>query len=133
MKLLKLVSLVNLVALAWACPGEEHDDHDHSHSKRAFPSTTLTRPTRPLEWGDINFIHTTDSHGWLLGHQKLSFPEPNYRYARPFLTVMTGVLTIEDVSGDLGDFSSFVHHMKDLALVRSALLELTKNFPETHL
>ena len=46
---------------------------------------------------------------------------------------MTGVLTIEDVSGDLGDFSSFVHHMKDLALVRLALLELTENFSETYL
>lgn len=79
MKLLQLVSLVNLVVLAWACPDEEHDHHGHSHSKRAFPSTTLTLPSRPLEWGDINFIHTTDSHGWLLGHQKQSFPEPNYR------------------------------------------------------
>ncbi|KAK7691826.1 hypothetical protein QCA50_005230 [Cerrena zonata] len=102
---LKLVSIVSLVAFAWACPDEEHDDHDHSHSKRAFPSTTLTVPSRSLEWGDINFIHTTDSHGWLLGHQKPSLPEPNY-------------------SGDLGDFSSFVHHMKDMALKKDVDLLL---------
>jgi 2',3'-cyclic-nucleotide 2'-phosphodiesterase (5'-nucleotidase family) len=44
-------------------------------------------------------IHTTDSHGWLLGHQKQSFPELNY-------------------SGDLGDLASFVAHMKEIALVR---------------
>ncbi|KAJ6615583.1 Metallo-dependent phosphatase-like protein [Mycena sp. CBHHK59/15] len=40
---------------------------------------TLPPPSRPLQWGDINVIHTTDTHGWLLGHQKQSFPEPNYR------------------------------------------------------
>ncbi|KAJ3710318.1 Metallo-dependent phosphatase-like protein, partial [Lentinula raphanica] len=36
---------------------------------------------------------------WFLGHQHLSYPEPNY-------------------SGDLGDFASFVKHMKDIAVVR---------------
>ena len=54
-------------------------DHDHNHAKREFPSTKLPPPTRPLVWGDVNIIHTTDSHGWLLGHQKTSPPEPNYR------------------------------------------------------
>ncbi|THV06273.1 hypothetical protein K435DRAFT_645636, partial [Dendrothele bispora CBS 962.96] len=62
-------------------------------------------PTRPLQWGDINFIHTTDTHGWLLGHQKTSFPEPNY-------------------SGDLGDFASFVSHMKEIALQKDVDLLL---------
>jgi 2',3'-cyclic-nucleotide 2'-phosphodiesterase (5'-nucleotidase family) len=74
-----------------ACGG-----HDHALEKRLPPPVPLERPTRPLEWGDINVIHTSDSHGWLLGHQKTTFPEPNY-------------------SGDLGDFASFVKHMKDLA------------------
>ncbi|KAL9712114.1 hypothetical protein Ac2012v2_005191 [Leucoagaricus gongylophorus] len=64
------------------------------------PKIQLTPPTRPLVWGDINIIHTTDSHGWLLGHQKTSFPEPNY-------------------SADLGDFTSFVSHMKEMADVSS--------------
>ena len=31
-----------------------------------------------LEWGDVNILHTTYTHRWLLGHQKVSFPEPNY-------------------------------------------------------
>ncbi|KAJ7181640.1 Metallo-dependent phosphatase-like protein [Mycena crocata] len=53
-------------------------------------------PSRPLQWGDINIIATTDTHGWLLGHQKESFPEPNY-------------------SGTWGDYSAFVTHMKELA------------------
>ncbi|CCO29084.1 putative protein PB2B2,06c [Rhizoctonia solani AG-1 IB] len=57
----------------------------------ATPSTTW--PTVPLEWGNINFLHTTDTHGWLLGHLHASPPEPNY-------------------SGDFGDFASFVEHMR---------------------
>ncbi|KAI0031972.1 Metallo-dependent phosphatase-like protein [Vararia minispora EC-137] len=86
-------------ALVAACP----DGHDHEHDarephvhRRAFPSAPLTPPSRPLQWGDVNIIHTTDSHGWLLGHQKASFPEPNY-------------------SADFGDFASFVTHMKAIA------------------
>ncbi|KAI0359543.1 hypothetical protein OH77DRAFT_1035258 [Trametes cingulata] len=98
MQLTSLLALALAAGAARACPGEEHD-HGHAHaehSRRAFPQTHLTPPTRPLEWGDLNIIHTTDSHGWLLGHQKASFPEPNY-------------------SGDFGDFASFVAHMKQIA------------------
>ncbi|KAJ6460770.1 Metallo-dependent phosphatase-like protein [Mycena vitilis] len=58
--------------------------------------TELTPPSRPLEWGDINVIATTDTHGWLLGHQHQSFPEPYY-------------------SATWGDYSAFVSHMKQLA------------------
>ncbi|KAI0369047.1 hypothetical protein BV20DRAFT_424119 [Pilatotrama ljubarskyi] len=95
MQLTSLLALALAGVAARACPGEEHD-HAHEHSRRAFPQTHLTPPSRPLEWGDVNIIHTTDSHGWLLGHQKASFPEPNY-------------------SGDFGDFASFVAHMKQIA------------------
>lgn len=72
------LALLALATGALACPGE--DGHDHVH-KRELPQVPLTPPSRPLEWGDVNIIHTTDSHGWLLGHQKLSAPEPNYRWA----------------------------------------------------
>ncbi|KAJ6495385.1 Metallo-dependent phosphatase-like protein [Mycena sanguinolenta] len=84
-----------------------NDEHAHSHSpvKREFPSVPLPPPSRPLQWGSLNIIHTTDSHGWLLGHQKTSFPEPNY-------------------SGDFGDFASFVSHMKVLALEKDVDLLL---------
>ncbi|RDX43419.1 hypothetical protein OH76DRAFT_1487894 [Lentinus brumalis] len=106
---MQLTSLLafSLAALAVrACPGEEHDHaHAHAHARRAYPQTHLAPPTRPLVWGDVNIIHTTDSHGWLLGHQKSSFPEPNY-------------------SGDLGDFASFVTHMKQLAIEKDVDLLL---------
>ncbi|KAJ7461982.1 Metallo-dependent phosphatase-like protein [Mycena latifolia] len=65
----------------------------------------LSPPSRPLQWGDINVIATTDTHGWLLGHTKQSFPEPNY-------------------SGTWGDYSAFVSHMKELAVEKDVDLLL---------
>ncbi|PGH13821.1 hypothetical protein AJ79_03389 [Helicocarpus griseus UAMH5409] len=51
-----------------------------------------TKPRGPLEWGQINFMHTTDTHGWLAGHLK----EENY-------------------GADWGDYASFVKHMRKKA------------------
>ncbi|KAI9808489.1 MAG: hypothetical protein M1826_004134 [Phylliscum demangeonii] len=33
-----------------------------------------TGPRAPLEWGQLNFLPTTDTHGWLEGHDT----EENY-------------------------------------------------------
>ncbi|KAF8761636.1 ser thr protein phosphatase [Rhizoctonia solani] len=66
---------------------------------------TPGQPKGPLPWGDINILHTSDTHGWLLGHTKNQWPEPNY-------------------SATLGDFISFVGHMKKLAEERSVDLLL---------
>ncbi|KAJ6002211.1 hypothetical protein N7499_001924 [Penicillium canescens] len=52
----------------------------------------VTKPKGPLNWGQINFIHTSDTHGWLEGHIK----ERNY-------------------GADWGDFVSFTKHMQDKA------------------
>ncbi|KAF0642692.1 hypothetical protein FPSE5266_04335 [Fusarium pseudograminearum] len=49
-------------------------------------------PMRDLTWGQINFIHTTDTHGWIGGHLQ----EPQY-------------------SADWGDYISFTKHMRDQA------------------
>ncbi|KIL68725.1 hypothetical protein M378DRAFT_157830 [Amanita muscaria Koide BX008] len=98
-----VAGLLALIPTSYSC-SEDHD-HDHTLHKRSIPSAQLTPPWRPLQWGDVNIIHTTDSHGWLLGHQKKSFPEPNY-------------------SGDFGDFASFVAHMKQIALERDVDLLL---------
>lgn len=46
---------------------------------------------RPLRLGDINFLHTTDTHGWLAGHQI----QPSF-------------------NGDWGDFVSFAQHLRDI-------------------
>ena len=75
---LALSSVLLLADIAYSCPDGEHG-HSHAHTKRAFPQVPLQTPTHPLVWQDFNVIHTTDTHGWLLGHQHLSEPEPNYR------------------------------------------------------
>ncbi|KAG9230102.1 Metallo-dependent phosphatase-like protein [Amylocarpus encephaloides] len=51
-------------------------------------SGAISGPKAPLEWGMLNFLHTTDTHGWLEGHLK----EENY-------------------GADWGDFVSFSRHM----------------------
>lgn len=28
----------------------------------------IAAPIRPLPWGQLNFLQTTDTHGWLAGH-----------------------------------------------------------------
>ncbi|KAF8806633.1 hypothetical protein BYT27DRAFT_7191187 [Phlegmacium glaucopus] len=96
--------ILGLLSIVLARP-ERVEGHTHEHSRRAVPAFPLTPPTRPLQWGDVNIIHTTDTHGWLLGHQKSSFPEPNY-------------------SGTFGDFASFVTHMKEIAKERDVDLLL---------
>ncbi|WAQ82282.1 hypothetical protein PtA15_2A599 [Puccinia triticina] len=71
--------------------------NDHLQ-KRSQPSASPPpgAPNRELEWGDLNILHTTDSHVRSFGHLKSEQPEPNY-------------------SGDFGDFHSFVQRMKKKA------------------
>ncbi|PFH62838.1 hypothetical protein XA68_11619 [Ophiocordyceps unilateralis] len=49
----------------------------------------VAAPMRDLPWGQLNFLHTTDTHGWLSGHLR----EPQY-------------------SADWGDYVSFAQHMR---------------------
>ncbi|KAJ1300348.1 hypothetical protein OPQ81_005168 [Rhizoctonia solani] len=65
----------------------------------------IPKPTRPLEWGDVNVLHTTDIHGWISGHSKQVYPEMSW-------------------SGNFGDFYSFVKHMRDKADERGSDLLL---------
>ncbi|KAI1379005.1 Metallo-dependent phosphatase-like protein [Hypoxylon crocopeplum] len=52
----------------------------------------VAAPMRDLEWGQLNFIHTTDIHGWLGGHLQESL-----------------------YSADFGDYISFTSHMRQKA------------------
>ncbi|KAF9519339.1 hypothetical protein BS47DRAFT_1370749 [Hydnum rufescens UP504] len=117
--LLSGLSVIAVAVVVQAC-GDDHG-HSHSHAKRSQPGATqpTSWPSSPLVWGDINFIHTTDSHG----HQKSSYPNRTIGH------------------GDFGDFSSFVTHLKkeaerrnvDLLLVDSGDLHdgtgLSDGFP----
>jgi hypothetical protein len=52
----------------------------------------IAAPLRELPWGQLNFLHTTDVHGWWGGHLQ----EPQY-------------------SADWGDYISFANHLRDRA------------------
>ncbi|KAK5991831.1 Secreted protein [Cladobotryum mycophilum] len=92
--------LAILVPLALAC-GDNSNCYGPSSAvehvrqvKRMQPGApgAVSGPKGPLEWGQVNFLHTTDSHGWLEGHLK----EQNY-------------------GADWGDFASFAKYMKHKA------------------
>ncbi|KAH8724465.1 Metallo-dependent phosphatase-like protein [Phaeosphaeriaceae sp. PMI808] len=101
MSLLTFVAIASLVASATACEGDhsrygplKNDVVLTRNVRRMQPDAqnTTTGPTGPLEWGQINFLHTTDTHGWLEGHIK----EKNY-------------------GADWGDYVSFTKHMRKKA------------------
>ncbi|KAI9036552.1 metallophosphoesterase family protein [Aspergillus affinis] len=52
----------------------------------------IAAPLRDLKWGQLNFLHTTDTHGWLAGHLQ----EPSY-------------------AADWGDYVSFAIRMREKA------------------
>ncbi|KAL8947402.1 MAG: hypothetical protein Q9222_006310 [Ikaeria aurantiellina] len=52
----------------------------------------VSAPLRELPWGQLNFLHTTDTHGWHAGHLQ----EPSF-------------------AGDWGDYVSFAEHLHERA------------------
>ncbi|CEP08451.1 hypothetical protein [Parasitella parasitica] len=69
-----------------------HGLYIHKRQQKDASKTPSIPHLRQLLWGDVNFIHTTDTHGWLEGH------------------VSEG-----SFNGDLGDFYSFTAKMKEKA------------------
>ncbi|KAL8968601.1 MAG: hypothetical protein Q9183_002388 [Haloplaca sp. 2 TL-2023] len=46
----------------------------YTHSSQPSAPEPVSAPLRELEWGQLNFLHTTDVHGWFAGHLQ----EPSY-------------------------------------------------------
>ncbi|MCJ1358997.1 MAG: hypothetical protein MMC33_008997 [Icmadophila ericetorum] len=97
MRFLNCLSLLALAALALSCDScyGPRDDSIHVRNvKRMQPGVpnATALPRGPLAWGQLNFLHTTDTHGWLEGHLK----EANY-------------------GADWGDFVSFSRHFQHMA------------------
>ncbi len=92
--LLSLLAIVFRVLACGNCYGPKSDITLTRHVRRMQPSAlnATVSPLRALEWGQLNFLHTTDTHGWLEGHIK----EQNY-------------------GADWGDYVSFTTHMKQMA------------------
>jgi 2',3'-cyclic-nucleotide 2'-phosphodiesterase (5'-nucleotidase family) len=92
-----VVTLLGLLQAAAACDSCYGPTDFVMHErvvKRMQPTAenATTGPRGELEWGQVNFLHTTDTHGWLEGHIK----EQNY-------------------GADWGDFVSFTRAMKNKA------------------
>jgi 2',3'-cyclic-nucleotide 2'-phosphodiesterase (5'-nucleotidase family) len=75
-----LAALATVLSLGYDPAVACADGEPHQQTRFQAPPTELSLPSRPLVWGEVNIIHTTDTHGWLLGHQKPSPPEPNYKF-----------------------------------------------------
>jgi 2',3'-cyclic-nucleotide 2'-phosphodiesterase (5'-nucleotidase family) len=103
---MRFFSLITLAAvLRPALPCDDHDwtspilggyvDHGlmkkHDLAKRIQPTaqSTPAQQIKDIHWGQINFLHTTDTHGWLAGH-----------------------LLDDNYSADYGDFADFMSKMK---------------------
>ncbi|KAI9029778.1 nucleoside phosphatase family-domain-containing protein [Phycomyces nitens] len=86
--------LINRFLLLSALAGTVLAHTSGNVQKREQPGVPKTPKLdlNPLHWGDVNFIHTTDTHGWLEGH-----------------------LSEQSYNGDLGDFYSFAVRMKEKA------------------
>nr|OQO29820.1 hypothetical protein B0A51_01977 [Rachicladosporium sp. CCFEE 5018] len=86
-----------LSSITLACESCEHPERDvvlTRNVRRMQPESqnATSSPRASLAWGQLNFLHTTDTHGWLEGHLK----EKNY-------------------GADWGDFVSFAKDMKKKA------------------
>lgn len=89
--------LLAFTALSSACDdcyGPKTSAAHVRHVRRMQPAAegATTSPRGSLSWGQLNFLHTTDTHGWLEGHIK----EQNY-------------------GADWGDYVSFTTAMKKKA------------------
>ncbi|KAI4259774.1 MAG: hypothetical protein LQ352_000580 [Teloschistes flavicans] len=63
-----------------------------SHCSQPSAAEPVSAPLRELPWGQLNFLHTTDTHGWHAGH-----------------------LLEQSYSGDWGDYISFAERLHEKA------------------
>ena len=118
MWLQRLSVIASVVATASACEenhncyGPLKDDVVSTRNVRRMQpdaSNATTGSKAPLEWGQINFLHTTDTHGWLEGHIKEQVRQSISKH----ITIQTDAL--QNYGADWGDFVSFTRHMKQKA------------------
>ena len=71
-----ITALAALVTAAYACEPCEHPERDvvlTRNVRRMQPeaSKAISEPRAPLDWGQLNFMHTSDTHGWLVCYNTL--------------------------------------------------------------
>jgi hypothetical protein len=71
--LMKCSTVISLLAAAASacedCYGPSLDGAHVRNVRRMQPDAqgAVAKPRGPLPWGQLNFLHTTDTHGWLQG------------------------------------------------------------------
>ena len=60
------------------CYGPHNAAAHVRHVRRMQPGAenATVKPRAPLEWGQLNVLHTTDTHGWLEGLASILEKEP---------------------------------------------------------
>jgi 2',3'-cyclic-nucleotide 2'-phosphodiesterase (5'-nucleotidase family) len=86
-----LAIVAGIIVACNDCPRTQQDAVMIRYVRRSQPNAVNASlsPQAPLQWGQLNFLHTSDTHGWLEGHPK----EASY-------------------GADWGDFLSFTESMK---------------------
>ncbi len=68
----------------------------------------VSAPLRELPWGQLNFLHTTDTHGWHAGHlQEYGAIHPSLPPALP----ADSISCRPSFTGDWGDYISFAQRL----------------------
>lgn len=82
-----------------------------AHALGAQPTapSPVEAPLRELTWGRLNFLHTTDTHGWHAGHLQESVVSS----VKLFLFLLR--LSRPSYSADWGDYISFATRMRQKA------------------
>ena len=67
--LLVILLLAAAVSACEECYGSQLDQAYVRNVRRMQPDAqgAIAKPRGPLQWGQLNFLHTTDTHGWLEG------------------------------------------------------------------
>ena len=68
----------------------------------------ISAPLRELPWAQLNFLHTTDTHGWHAGHLQ-EYYAPNINAIRSLTRCRPSY------SADWGDYISFSHRLQEKA------------------
>lgn len=84
------MALISLLAAFNCAVGDQHGLDVQGQPNSRHPN--YHDEMRAIQWGDLNFLHTTDTHGWLAGH-----------------------ILERQFSADWGDFVSFSEHARQLA------------------
>ena len=64
--------LLCAVVSVFACENCQGEHVRNVRRMQPGAQSATVAPRGPLAWGELNFLHTTDTHGWLEGYHVLN-------------------------------------------------------------